>query len=693
MKKKLLFLAAIAGAMTLGSCVKDDVSGSVEAVRNAKLNQIQAQTELTQAQTVAQLAQAALNTANAESQAFQNKIDKATEAEQIAAALANYQSQIATNTANAANTIRDAARDLEADLSAALVVYGGALAVYQADQLAYAEAKAKLKTAQLDPSTAMTVANQAIVDKEEDIKALEAKLDAYSSIAGTSMSATEIQTATTAKQTEYNAAVQVFNTNEAPQVVTAAQDFWTAKLDYDKVSGASGEIAKVNTLTTTLAGVLAPVITITANDGIYPKESVTYWDYTQYFYDQTFGGISTTWSTSISSPGYATNTYKVDAQVKQQAETKLASDVDTAKENYDKSVELLGTESDKADATSKLNNNQLTKYAELAGKKAIYTDDNDSLTKVKTKYDLYNDSLIQDYKDLASAYAMAATEATKPAKVLAAKVAIGNMLVKLYGDFPTPVVLAADSSNVDAYVFNTVTTFAAEFEGAGADQSYTKIKQVIEQKAADVAPSTRADDKISAELTAQDNKVNNAVTGSKKLYDDAVAAIATQQKQINTDKDNYDQAVDKQKEFADFFEKVDLDAINKKYENLTTLMEAYDEVKVAADEATKNLRKLDNELSALNSLNTGGTNIDQEIAKAEADLAEAKDELEELKAATTEDQVIALLEEEVKQAEEDLKLSEADLIAAQEVIEVILAASGIEPKGEDDDADADDNEG
>jgi hypothetical protein len=34
----MLFMAAIAGVISLGSCVKDDVSGSVEAVRQAKAN-------------------------------------------------------------------------------------------------------------------------------------------------------------------------------------------------------------------------------------------------------------------------------------------------------------------------------------------------------------------------------------------------------------------------------------------------------------------------------------------------------------------------------------------------------------------------------------------------------------------------------------------------------------------------------
>ncbi len=40
MKKKMLFMAAIAGLISLGSCVKDDVSGSVEAVRQAKANEL-----------------------------------------------------------------------------------------------------------------------------------------------------------------------------------------------------------------------------------------------------------------------------------------------------------------------------------------------------------------------------------------------------------------------------------------------------------------------------------------------------------------------------------------------------------------------------------------------------------------------------------------------------------------------------
>ena len=63
MKKKMLFMAAIAGLVSVGSCVKDDVSGSVEAVRQAKANELNGLANQANANAALLNAQAALENA------------------------------------------------------------------------------------------------------------------------------------------------------------------------------------------------------------------------------------------------------------------------------------------------------------------------------------------------------------------------------------------------------------------------------------------------------------------------------------------------------------------------------------------------------------------------------------------------------------------------------------------------------
>ena len=66
MKKKLMMVAVLLGALSLGACVDNDESASVEAVRNAKAEQLKGAAALANAQAGVQDAQKRLAEAQAE---------------------------------------------------------------------------------------------------------------------------------------------------------------------------------------------------------------------------------------------------------------------------------------------------------------------------------------------------------------------------------------------------------------------------------------------------------------------------------------------------------------------------------------------------------------------------------------------------------------------------------------------------
>ena len=84
MKKKLLFAAVVIGALSLGSCVDDNESASVEAVRNAKAEQLKSIAAMNNAQAEATrllaAAESALKAAQAEAEANKLKTQSMTPA-------------------------------------------------------------------------------------------------------------------------------------------------------------------------------------------------------------------------------------------------------------------------------------------------------------------------------------------------------------------------------------------------------------------------------------------------------------------------------------------------------------------------------------------------------------------------------------------------------------------------------------
>jgi hypothetical protein len=248
MKKKMLFMAAIAGLISLGSCVKDDVSGSVEAVRNAKANELNAKANehnanaalananaaLTNAKQSAEVAlaqaNAALAQARAEAAQLDTQLQKERYAAELEAAVANFEAQTATNKANAQRAANDLAAALRvastADLdfiSNLIGKYNQAYANFVSAQQSVINAKSQLAQAQISAEYAVKTNAVAIQDKIDDIAKYKAIVEALEAIEqeGTTDDELDIKKATIAAQI-VNAAAGYDPENEAAQEFVAA---------------------------------------------------------------------------------------------------------------------------------------------------------------------------------------------------------------------------------------------------------------------------------------------------------------------------------------------------------------------------------------------------------------------------------------------------------------------------------------
>lgn len=99
MKKKLMMVAVLLGALSLGACVDNDESASVEAVRTAKAEQLKSVAAMNNAEAEAKKllaeAEAALTNAEAEAKKIQNDYEKGILATKMASEEANLKRAIA----------------------------------------------------------------------------------------------------------------------------------------------------------------------------------------------------------------------------------------------------------------------------------------------------------------------------------------------------------------------------------------------------------------------------------------------------------------------------------------------------------------------------------------------------------------------------------------------------------------------
>ncbi len=238
MEKKLLFLAALAGAVTLGSCVKDDESASVTAVRNAKAAQLNSEATLNEAMALYRAAQAAHEQADAAYRQAEVEWAKADARVRAAAAdaaemgnavtLATLEDDIATAVATAKNALLNAQQTLAATAqSNDATVLRSLYTAYTNTQTNLLQLKAELIDAERNLALANVdkdyyakgVANTLLANKKQLI-IQKAKLEVLQNSEYQSMDDTELQAKILAKNTELNLATAALpTTQEAKDVV------------------------------------------------------------------------------------------------------------------------------------------------------------------------------------------------------------------------------------------------------------------------------------------------------------------------------------------------------------------------------------------------------------------------------------------------------------------------------------------
>jgi hypothetical protein len=727
MKKKMLFMAALAGAVTLASCVKNDELASVQAVRTAKANKLNSEATLNEAQalyeaaraafvtaqTATEQANAALTQANARIQAAQASLKEDALADELAAIKAQYQNTAADQAGKAAQELRDMAIDAQTDLATAIGVYQGKLGTYTLSQAAYVAAKVALETAKINPDYAKEQAALAIKDQENIIKENQLLIDALKNAEYSSMTPAELTAAQAAKDVELAQAINDFNSSEeVANLVKASKDFMDARDDYnDSKADITALNAKGVAIYTALKGVApTPPYNVVDTDGdqvdLYPAETDEFWDYKTIVYDATLTppAFDYTYISGVAGTKYdSTTPYKTDHfRLNDANNTELANllttDVDTKTKAYDEAVDMLGTEDDKPDTTTKMegNGNRLTLYATLNGAKAVLADAEKVLAAAQKAYADEDAKLVQAYKDLAAAYALDDSDTTKAAKVLAAQTAIGDELVKIYGDYPTPRTIA---DGVDVYVFDGANTFAG-LEAYGKD--YTKIKQFVEL----YAILTRADDKLNNDYLVAKNAVEDTSvtppTGAKPDVEDAQDNVAAWKDTIAARKTAKEKAESDKAAFEAAIAAVDVNGVNEAADKLADLMDAWDAARKAEIDAEDVINNLNAEIDALTIYQTatvispidGVTPItaDEAIAEAEKLIADAKNAIAELNSSESSEEVITALENALADAEAQMKSDYADLAAAGAVVEALLEQMGLEPDDETGPLDGDDDD-
>jgi len=242
-------MAALAGAVTLGSCVKDDVSSSVEAVRNAKAQELLAKAAKDNAEAATtdaiRAAKVAHEAADAkaqellnENQAMANQLRAANLETEIAANLATYEATIAQQKAlvqqrmNALEAaVRAAATDKAKDIKTAIGVFNTAYSGYITAQKNVLAAQIRLETAKNDAANASAIAETTMKSLDSQIAAqkdLVAKLEEVSS---TGMTAAEAKAAVAVLNAQINKARTEFNSSdEVKALIEAGQNLAAATL-------------------------------------------------------------------------------------------------------------------------------------------------------------------------------------------------------------------------------------------------------------------------------------------------------------------------------------------------------------------------------------------------------------------------------------------------------------------------------
>lgn len=709
-------MAALAGVVTLGSCVKDDVSGSVEAVRNAKaqellgraanenaqaaLNNALAATENASSAAKAALAkaQADLAAAQAQSAQAQADLDKAQLASQIEEAISNFQAMTQANKNALDAALRTAMTSKSADVAALLGNYKAAYNKLTAAQSALVAANAALAKAQIDADYAEEVNAALIKGWEDTIAEKEALLEALKEIKAGNLAQSEINATADALTAEADEAAAAFENNPAIDEFVAASFAWVdayeAYLAF--VDPTNGKIAKLNAEATTKVG--KAYLTAAAATTDIKKGAINFGQYVDYVYGTgaivgdpkyTSGNITAA-TYRVSEEGKllfddyiknftktANNNLKAAKDAKADLEGALGTASDTKDSKYKGVVTLYGALNEAKAATAK------AEAAEADAKKAMA----DKPATVEAKYK----ALLAEVNK----------KTFKGSDWIAAVVDLADALVAAYGapafdpnlkkyDYAT----AGDADKAVQYLFGAAGKVEADLDDPAEVEALfdnTKATCIVKTWAKDASKKDATEITKVEDIINRDAKAVNVITAYKDAQNATKAAkaaqktaqtavdgqpqlIAAAQDNINKAQDAVDNADADLAEVKALVADADLEAYNAA---VTALAEASDAFKAAYkkvdDAAFENVGILYAQAAQI--AGTTPTSVDNKIAAAEAALANAKANLAKAQSDNYgQDAIVAAAKQAVEDAEYDVAEATAELAAAQKAIE----DSGIE---------------
>ena len=741
MKKKMLFMAAIAGLVTLGSCVKDDVSGSVEAVRQAKAQELLGEANehnanaalananaalvtATQAAKVAQEQAIALQQqAQAQIQQADAQLKEAALADELDDIIAQYKADTALQNANLQNELNNLQTALRAaatanfdDIAALIANYKLAYSDFTTATANLVTAKANLEKAQIDSDYAKEVNATIIKGFEDTIAEQEALLAALKEVKATNPTQAEINAKADAITAQADEDAAAFENNPAiGEFLKAASAWGKAYAAYQAyVNTTDGVIVELNKK---VSGIDPGKEYLTQETNpsatIAPLPGKQFADYKGYDVKagantpDKFGPMGT-----IKTNGYRVSEEGqmiIDDYLKNYTKTQETA-VKNAKAAKADLEGQLGKSTDKKDTKFKdsKGNEAVTLYGALAGAQEAYTKAKDALDKA-------NADLSGKPAAVAAAYdkllAVVKAKTFKGTDWIEAVVGLADAMIDAYGepaydpnkkkfDYSKP----ADIKDAIDYLFGSTTHPGIATETDLDDEKEvaalfddTDANCLVKTWNKDAKKKDASEIKLVEDVINRDAKAVNVIAkadAAKKAADTAKKAVDTAQKAINDQpqkiaaaqdainaaQEKLDNAAADKKEITDLVAAADgyKDVVKALQDASAAYNKAYEAVDAAAWEVNSQY------LQAAQIKATTPQDIDNKIAKATAALANAKTGLAKAEADNHgTDGALANAEQAVLDAEADLEIAIAELAAAAKDLE----NAEIDLDGDDDEGD------
>ena len=365
MKKKLMMVAVLLGALSLGACVDDNESASVTDLRGAKAEQLRSVAKLNEAKAEAEViranAEAAFKEAKAayqQAQADMEQFELQKAQEEYALAIENIRLQYQIQLTNlqkqlleAQNALTDAGTDRVKELFGQYFYELDKLTGYQESLVREQSQLAKLEADIISAQEWVEWNNLTLTN---EIARIDAKLAVLTDEAYAGLDQTELQAQADAKEKEYNLAATAF----AKDPTSVALQATVAPLNeaYAAVEEQNEYVQAIMTLARSVLDY------DNSNSGMYG-----YAAYTAVGYDGIY----------LSKDVYCYVDLRIDESEKLSADRNFASYVENAKKALDLATAALGKDTDAAttkyDANGDGTAETLTAYAELAKAKADLT--------------------------------------------------------------------------------------------------------------------------------------------------------------------------------------------------------------------------------------------------------------------------------------------------------------------------------